>query len=116
MVIQQTRKFPNWKRPGPDGVQDYWLKYVPVLHERIATQMGDMNNNGMDIPKWMTTGKTMLCQKDLGKGNAVDNYRLIFCLPFMWKLMTGIIANSVHEYLEMYNLLPVEQKECRRNS
>ena len=30
--------------------------------------------------------------------------------------MTGIIANSVYEYLEMNNLLPVEQKECRRNS
>ena len=29
--------------------------------------------------------------------------------------MTGIIANSVYEYLEMYNLLPVEQKRCRRN-
>ena len=29
--------------------------------------------------------------------------------------MTGIIANSVYEYLEMYNLLPVEQKGCRRN-
>ena len=29
--------------------------------------------------------------------------------------MTGIIANSVYKYLEMYNLLPVEQKGCRRN-
>ena len=34
----------------------------------------------------------------------------------MWKLRTGIRANSVYEYLEMYNLLPVEQKGCRRNS
>ena len=30
--------------------------------------------------------------------------------------MTGIIANSVYEYLEMCNLLPVEQKGCRRSS
>ena len=29
--------------------------------------------------------------------------------------MTGIIANSVYEYLEVYNLIPVEQKGCRRN-
>ena len=34
----------------------------------------------------------------------------------MWKLMTGIIANTVYEYLEMYNLLPVELKGSRRNS
>ena len=30
--------------------------------------------------------------------------------------MTGLIANSVYEYPEMYNLLPVEQKGCKRNS
>ena len=62
----------------------------------------------------MTTAKTIPCGKDPGKGNAVDNYRPISCLPLMWKLMTGIIANSVYEYLEMYNLLPVQQKVCRR--
>ena len=56
MVTQQTRKVPNWKCPGPDGVLGYWLKNFPALHERIATQMDDMIN-GMDIPKWMTTGK-----------------------------------------------------------
>ena len=78
--------------------------------------MDDMINNMMDIPKWMTTGKTIFCQKDLSKGNAVDNYRPISCFPLMWKLMTGIIANSAYEYLEMYNLLPVEQKGCRRSS
>ena len=77
--------------------------------------MDDIINNGMDIPKWMTTGKTILCQKDPDKGNAVDNYQSILCFPFMWKLMTGIIANSVCEYLEVYNLIPVEQKGCRRN-
>ena len=64
----------------------------------------------------MTRRKTILCQKDPGKGYAVDNYPPISCLPLMWKLMTGIIANSVYEYLKMNNLLPVEQKGCRRNS
>ena len=63
MVTQQKRKVTNWKCPGPDGVQGYWLKNYAALHERIATQMDDMINNGMDIQKWMTTGKTILCQK-----------------------------------------------------
>ena len=100
----------------PDGVQGYSLKNFPALHERISTQMDGMINNEMNIPKWMKTGKTILCQKDPGKGNAVDNYRPFSGLPLLWKLMTGIIANSVYEYLEMYKLLPVEQKGCRRNS
>ena len=64
----------------------------------------------------MTTAKTILFQKDPGKGYPVDNYRPISCLPLMWKLITGMIPNSVYEYVEIYNLLPVEQKGCKRNS
>lgn len=30
--------------------------------------------------------------------------------------MTGIMSKSVYEYSKMYNLLPVEKKECRTNS
>ena len=67
MVVKQTRKIPYWKCPGPDGVQGYWLKNFTALHERIADQLNDMINNGVEIPKWMTTGKTVLCQKDPSK-------------------------------------------------
>ena len=68
MITQQTRKIPNWECPGLDGVQDFWLKNLPALHERIVTQMDDIINKGMDIPKWMTGGKTIVCLKDPGKG------------------------------------------------
>ena len=44
------------------------------------------------VPSWLTRGKTSLLQKDKSKGNAASNYRLITCLPLMWKLLTGIIA------------------------
>ena len=84
MVTQQTRKVPIWKCPGPNRVQGYWLKTFPALHERIATQMDDMIDNKMGIPKRMTTRKTILCQKDPGKENAVDNYRPISCLFFLF--------------------------------
>ena len=46
----------------------------------------------------------------------MDNYKPISFLPLTLKLMTGIIVNSVYEYLEMYKLIPVEQKGCRRSS
>ena len=75
-----------------------------------------MINKGMDMQKWMTTGKMIFCQKDPGKGNAVDNYQPISSLSLMWKIMTRMIANSVYEYLEMHNVLAVEQKGCRRSS
>ena len=78
--------------------------------------MDNVISNTEDIPKWMTVGKTVLCQKDPSKGNAVDNYRPISCLPLMWKLMTGIIAESIYNFLHVNDKLPVEQKGCRKKS
>ena len=116
MALLQSKKIPNWKAPGPDGVQGYWIKKLTSLHERIAEQTNDMINNGVQIPEWMTLGRTVLCQKDQRKGNAVDNYRPISCLPLMWKLITGIISERMYKILDENEILPVEQKGCRRRS
>ena len=62
------------------------------------------------LPAWMTHGRTVLCQKSPRKGNAVENYRPITCVPLMWKLLTGLIAEEMYDYLEQEKLLPKEQK------
>ena len=49
-----------------------------------------------ELPEWQTFGRTILCLKDQGKGNAVDNFRPISCLPLMWKL----IADVMYKHLE----------------
>ena len=78
--------------------------------------MDNIISNKEDIPKWMMFGKTVLCQKDPSKGNAVDNYRLISCLPLMWKLMTRTIAESIYNFLVVNDKLLVEQKVCKKKS
>ena len=85
------------------------------MHERIAIQLDDILNGRKAIPTWMTYGRTILCLKDQAKGNMVDNYRPISCLPLMWKMLTGIIADCMHSFLETNDMLPEEQKGCRRN-
>ena len=74
-----------------------------------------------DLPEWMTHGRTVLCQKDPRKGNTADNYRPITCLPLMWKLLTGVIAEEMYNYLEREKILPEELlidkrvlKDCRK--
>ena len=67
-----------------------------------------------DLPEWMTHGRTVLCQKDPQKGNIADNYRPITCFPLMWKLLTGVIAEEMYNYLEREKILPEEQKGCKR--
>ena len=34
----------------------------------------------------------------------------------MWKLITGIATDEIYNHLEENDLLPEEQKGCRRNS
>ena len=51
MIKEQVKKIPNWKSPGPDGDQSYWLKNLTALHERIAKQMDNIISNREDIPK-----------------------------------------------------------------
>ena len=84
------------------------------MHEKIATQLNEILEGTKEIPSWMTCGRTVLCQKDPVKGNSVENFRPITCLPFMWKLLTGIISEDMHCFMENEKLLPEEQKGCRR--
>ena len=64
----------------------------------------------------MVTGKTLHCVKNIEKENLVSNFRPITCLPLIWKLLTGTLAEELYEHLEKTNLLPWEQKGCRKGS
>ena len=61
----------------------------------------------------MTTGRTVLIQKDKTKGTAPGNYRPITCLPIVWKLMTSMVAEEIYRHLEDNDLIGEEQKGCR---
>ena len=55
--------------------------------------------------------------KDESKGTVVGNYRPIACLPLMWKLLTSTFSEAMYGgYLSCQELLPNEQKGCRKNS
>ena len=68
------------------------------------------------MPGWLTRGRTSLLQKDKSKGNLASNYRPVTCLPLMWKLLTGVIADQIYAHLDQEKLLPEEQKGCRKSS
>ena len=113
-VKSRISRMGNWKAPGLDGVQGYWLKSFKSLHTGIAEHLEKCMTEG-DVPKWMTTGRTVLIMKDKTKGNINSNYRPITCLPLMWKILTGIIADEIYSHLDTNRILPVEQKGCRKS-
>ena len=99
-------KFCNSSMPGPPP-----HKLGPLL-------LGEGQLNGClemgVVPEWMTKGRTCLILKNRSKSGLVSNNRPITCLPLMWKLLTGIIGQSVYNHLEEEQILPPEQKGCRR--
>ena len=92
IVSMQSRKVINWKAPGKDGFQGFWIKKFPSLHEETAFQFNKILNGKEQLSDWLTYGRTVLCQKDQAKGDAEDNYRPTSCLPLIWKLLTGNIS------------------------
>ena len=51
-------RMPNWKSPGPDLVQGFWLKNFSSLHERVRLQLKESLNSGF-VPSWLTRGRTL---------------------------------------------------------
>ena len=67
---------PNWKTPGPDGLQGYWLKKFTSCTDRIAEQLQVCLDTSV-VPNWMTLKKTVLIVEDKDRGGLVTNFRPI---------------------------------------
>ena len=109
-VRNKLRTMANWKAPGPDQIQTFWLKYLTSLHERLAHQLQRAHDDPNQLPSWLVKGRTTLIMKDPQKGTTAKNYRPITCLPTTWKLMSGIIADKIMSHMDNNNLLTNEQK------
>ena len=103
---------PNWKSPGLELVQWFWLKNFSSLHERVRLQLKECLDSGF-VPSCLTRGRTSLLQNDKCKGDVASNYKPVTCLPLLWKLLTGVIADQIYAHLDQKKLLAEEQKGCR---
>ena len=86
------------------------------LHGRTAFLLNKILNGNEQLADWLTYERTVLCQKDRTKGNAVNNYQSISYLTLLWKLLTGIFSEHLYSFLEEEKILPEEKKGCKRKS
>ena len=89
---------PNWKSPGPDIVQGFWLKNFSSLHGRVRRQLKVCLGSGV-LPSWLTKGRFVLLQRDKSKGSITSNQRPTTYLPLMWKLLSGVVVNQIYGHL-----------------
>ena len=40
-VTMQLRKMPNWKVPGLDGIQGFWLKRFTSQYQRLTEELNE---------------------------------------------------------------------------
>lgn len=104
----------NWKTAGPDGLQNFWLKWFRHSHPLLATQFQDALENA-PLPVFMTTGVTFLLHKT-GSITEAKNYRPITCLPTIYKLLTSILASKISAHIDAHNILATAQNGCRTGS
>ena len=115
-LLKTTRKrISNWKTLGHDGIHCFWFKKFSSIHGRLALEMNRCLQ-GVQVPDWMTKGKTTFIQKDPSKGTAPNNYRPIACLPMIWKIKTAQIREKIYYSLTSRGLFPDEQKGCCKGS
>ena len=112
-MMRVMRKMPNWKAPAPDNVQCYCLDNLTPLHHKLVVYLKECLDSGV-VPDWLTNTQKVVIQKDKAKGDIASNYQPITCLPLVWKLLTGILADETYDYLEKKMLLPEEQKGYRQ--
>ena len=94
MLTRPANKLPNWKAPGPDGLQGFWLKNIKSIRQILAAMLNECVNKNQ-IPYWLAKGLTTLILKDKTTGIVSTNFRPITCLPLMWKLLTGVLADEM---------------------
>ena len=103
---------PNWKAPGPGNVQGYWLKNLTPLHDKLVVYLQDCLYSGV-IPDWLTKDEQCFYKRIRPRGiwqTIIDPLHV----TLSWKLLAGILADEIYDYLEKKMLLPEEQNGCRR--
>lgn len=114
-IESAVKKTTNWKAPGPDKIQNYWLKAFPSTHAMIAEAFNNLIENPNLTPSTLTEGITYMKSKDADTENPAK-YRPITCLSTLYKILTAVIASKMNAHLTSNNILTEEQKGCRSGS
>ncbi|XP_022188744.2 uncharacterized protein LOC111047324 [Nilaparvata lugens] len=110
-----VKKSHNWKAPGPDGIQNYWLKNFSSLHSKIAGCFNDLLQQRSEIPVGFASGLTFMIPKKEGNLSPGD-YRPITCLNSTYKLMTSTLASKIDSHITLNKIMATEQLGCRKGA
>ena len=103
----------NWKSPGPDKIDGFWVKRITCLHNDLTRNYNLLVQNSDSIPDCLSHGTTTLIPKN-DKTNQAKNFPPITCLSIFYKTLTSVIRQRIAGHLVQRNLMAPEQKGCRQ--
>ena len=112
MLCDHLSRRPLWKAAGVDKVHGYWWKTLTSLHANMCVALNAMIRGELSVPTWMVTCWTILVPKTERAMANPASYRPVTCLPVIYKIFTGLIAELMWHHIENYGILPVEQRGC----
>ncbi|CAH2095620.1 unnamed protein product [Euphydryas editha] len=115
-VKNAIKKTQNWKTPGIDKIQNFYIKYLTNTHSYMAKAFDRIFKGTEETEEWFTTGQVVLIPKNSSDTDNPRNWRPIACLPTMYKILTSIIAEELYTYCEQHKIIAVEQRGCRRGT
>lgn len=107
---------PNWKAPGPDKLQNFWYKRFSSTHSQLVKLYNDILIHPENTPDFMTKGITYLLPKTSPTTPDPSKYRPITCLPTLYKILTGILANKIYKHVSDNKIMAEEQKGCKKEA
>ncbi|CAH2017930.1 unnamed protein product [Acanthoscelides obtectus] len=114
-VSRVLKNAADWKAPGPDNIQNFWLKKFLSTHAALGRSLSKAITNPEILPNFLTKGITHIIFKN---GNPEDpkNSRPITCLSVFYKLLTALLNDQIYTHCESNNIIATEQKGCVRGS
>jgi len=114
-ISRLIAKILNWKAPGTDGINDFWIKRFTATHSYLAHHFNQFMEGAENIPDFLVQGITYLLPKSQDSQDPFK-YRPITCLCTMYKIYTACIDEKIYKHVDANKLLAEEQKGCIKNS
>ncbi|KAL1448298.1 hypothetical protein WDU94_008925 [Cyamophila willieti] len=114
-IQKATKYLSNWKSPGMDNIQNYWIKYLTNCHNVLAKQFQECVQDPKKMPSFLTEGITYM----IPKSEKIDDpamYRPITCLPTMYKVFTSIMKMKIYDHISRNNIMSEEQIGSRSST
>ncbi len=109
----KLQNMPENKAVGLDKLPCRLLRAAaPIISEHLAYILNLFLQSGKLISEWKHDKVLPLFKS--GPAMETNNYRPIFILPILSKLLKRFVHNSFSEYLEEHNLLSIAQSSFKR--